>query len=86
MIFLLFPNFLEIFEERKKGAFGTIDYLTNLSYSGGAKMARIMKTTPKETTVEQISNLYICSVSSEGVKDKTITTYKQHFYAISKAL
>ena len=49
-------------------------------------MARIMKTTPKKSTVEQIFNLYICSVTSEGVKDKTITTYKQHFHAISKRL
>ena len=49
-------------------------------------MARIMKTTPKESTVEQIFNLYICSVTSEGVKGKTITTYKQHFHAISKRL
>ena len=36
-----------------------------------------MKTTPKKSTVEQIFNLYICSVTSEGVKDKTITTYNQ---------
>ena len=44
-------------------------------------MARIMKSTPRKSTVEQIFNLYICSVTSEGVKDKTITTYKQHFHA-----
>ena len=31
-----------------------------------------MKTTPKKSTVEQIFNLYICSVTSEGVKDNHI--------------
>lgn len=49
-------------------------------------MARIMMSTPQRSTVEQIFNLYICSVTSEGVKDKTLATYKQHFHAISKRL
>ena len=42
--------------------------------------------TPQRSTVEQIFNLYICSVTSEGVKDKTLATYKQHFHAIPKRL
>ena len=49
-------------------------------------MARIMKSTPHKSTIEQIFDLYIGSVISEGVKDKTIITYKQHFRAISKRL
>lgn len=49
-------------------------------------MARITMSTPRKSSVEQIFNLYICSITSEGVQDKTITTYKQHFHAISKRL
>jgi DNA-binding Xre family transcriptional regulator len=63
-----------------KGVSETLECLENLSHSRGVfSMARIMMSTPQRSTVEQIFNLYICSVTSEGVKDKTLATYKQHF-------
>jgi hypothetical protein len=58
-----------------KGVSETLECLENLSHSRGVfSMARIMMSTPQRSTVEQIFNLYICSVTSEGVKDKTLAT------------
>ena len=46
------------------------DCLAILSYSRGGKMVRIMP--PKKSTVEQIFNLHICSVTSEEVIEKLL--------------
>ena len=84
-----FSLFFELFTRIQialKRTFETLECSEFFSYSRGAKMARIMKSTPRKSMVEQIFILYICSVTSKGVKDKTITTYKQHFHAISKRL
>lgn len=42
--------------------------------------------TLSKSSVEEIFNLYISSITSTGVQDKTITSYKQQLHAISKRL
>jgi len=49
-------------------------------------MARIMMKNTKTATVEDVFSLFIAAATTRGVKDKTITTYRQHFRAISKRL
>ncbi len=49
-------------------------------------MARIRMSTPRTATVAQIFDLYISAVTADGVSDKSLATYKQHFHAISKRL
>lgn len=47
-------------------------------------MARISMRNAQKATFEQVFELYISAVTARGVKDKTLSTYKQHFHAISK--
>ena len=47
-------------------------------------MARITMRNSQMATFAQVFEVYISAVTARGVKDKTLTTYKQHFHAISK--
>ena len=49
-------------------------------------MARITMRNSQKSTFAEVFEIYISAVTSRGVKDKTIATYKQHFHAISKRL
>lgn len=49
-------------------------------------MARISMRNVQKASVSEYFDLYISSVAAKGVKDKTLQTYKQHFYSISKRL
>ena len=49
-------------------------------------MARITMRNSQKATFAEVFEIYISAVTARGVKDKTIATYKQHFYAISKRL
>ena len=40
----------------------------------------------QETKLSEIFTLYLASAAARGVKDKTLSTYEQHFRAISKRL
>lgn len=49
-------------------------------------MARIQMNPQKKTTVEQVFDLYLSAVAAEGVADKSLSTYRQHFRSIAKRL
>ena len=40
----------------------------------------------QKSPVEQYFSLFLSSATARGVKDKTLQTYKQHFYSISKRM
>lgn len=49
-------------------------------------MARITMRKTQETKLSEFFTLYLASAAARGVKDKTLSTYAQHFNAISKRL
>ena len=40
----------------------------------------------QKSPVEQYFSLFLSSAAAQGVKDKTLQTYKQHFHSISKRM
>ncbi len=49
-------------------------------------MAKIQMNPQKKATVEQVFDLYLSAVAAEGVADKSLSTYRQHFRSIAKRL
>ena len=49
-------------------------------------MARISMRNVQKSPVSEYFDLFLSSAAARGVKDKTPSTYKQHFYSISKRL
>lgn len=43
-------------------------------------MARISMRNVQKSTVEEYFSLYLSSAAAKGVKDKTLETYKNHFW------
>ncbi len=49
-------------------------------------MARISMRNVQKSPVSEYFDLFLSSAAARGVKDKTLSTYKQHFHSISKRL
>ena len=49
-------------------------------------MARISMRNVQKSPVSEYFDLFLSSAAVRGVKDKTLSTYKQHFHSISKRL
>ena len=49
-------------------------------------MARISMRNVQKSPVSEYFDLFLSSAAARGVKDKTLSTYKQHFRSISKRL
>ena len=66
--------------------FRPLEYSANLSHSRGVVMARISMRNVQKSPVSEYFDLFLSSAAARGVKDKTLSTYKQHFHSISKRL
>ena len=55
-----------------------LEYSANLSLSRGVVMARISMRNVQKSPVSEYFDLFLSSVAARGVKDKTLSTYKQH--------
>lgn len=49
-------------------------------------MARISMRNVQKSPVSEYFDLFLSSAAARGIKDKTLSTYKQHFHSISKRL
>ena len=49
-------------------------------------MARISMRNVQKSPVSEYFDLFLSSAAARGVKDKTLSTYKQRFHSISKPL
>lgn len=49
-------------------------------------MARLSMRNVQKSPVSEYFDLFLSSAAARGVKDKTLSTYKQHFHSISKRL
>ena len=49
-------------------------------------MASISMRNVQKSPVSEYFDLFLSSAAARGVKDKTLSTYKQHFHSISKRL
>ena len=49
-------------------------------------MARISMRNVQKSPVSEYFDLFLSSAAARGVKDKALSTYKQHFHSISKPL
>ena len=67
--------------------FRPLEYSANLSHSRGVVMARISMRNVQKSPVSEYFDLFLLSLAAaRGVKDKTLSAYKQHFHSISKRL
>ena len=65
--------------------FRPLEYSANLSHSRGVVMARISMRNVQKSPVSEYFDLFLLSLAAaRGVKDKTLSAYKQHFHSISK--
>ena len=58
--------------------FRPLEYSANLSHSRGVVMARISMRNVQKSPVSEYFDLFLSSAAARGVKDKTLSTYKQH--------